>query len=212
MKWTPENIETIKGLWLEGLSATLIGKRFGVTRNSIIGLVYRAGLRRDAPTIPVRDSAKWTPDMDTRLRRMVNDGKTRNEIADAFGLGYNQILSRCRTLKLKVKDARKFTFTPFSGASGAGAQSSARKAQLGTLNGPASIITEAPDPNIKGFTCVEIPARGACKWPLTGAGADMVMCGQNCGDGVYCAPHTAMAWAPSTTDAKSLYRSVRRYA
>lgn len=211
-KWTDEKIARVETLWKQGLSCTLIGREFGVSRNAIIGLCHRRGLRRDEPIIPIRDSAKWTPDMDATIRAMSEDGKTRTQMAEALDLTYNQVLSRCRTLNLKVSDARTFTVMPFSGVSGRGAQSSRRKADLGTLGGPAAIMSEAPDPNVTGLTCIEMPARGACRWPISGAGAGMIMCGHSCGESTYCVRHDAIAFTPPATTAKGLYRSVRRYA
>ena len=47
MIWTDEQVERLKQLWLEGLSASQVAKRLGgVTRNSVIGKVYRLGLSR----------------------------------------------------------------------------------------------------------------------------------------------------------------------
>lgn len=214
MIWTDEQRAKIKDLWLGGLSATLIGRRYGVSRNSIIGVTHRMGLRRDAPTIPIRDSAKWTPEMDAKLRVCVNARLTRSAMADQLGLTYNQVLSRCRTLKLKVVDGRSFTLAPFgkSGASGNGSDKSRRLKELGQQGAPARIIDEPPDPTIKGLTCVEMPSRGACRWPMTGAGVEMVMCGQKPGEHIYCGKHHALAFTPSVVTSKSLYRAVRRYA
>ena len=43
--WSQERIDTLRQLWLEGLSASQISKRLGnVTRNAVIGKVHRMGL------------------------------------------------------------------------------------------------------------------------------------------------------------------------
>lgn len=45
MTWTEERVETLKKLWIEGLSASQIaGVLGGVTRNAVIGKVHRLGL------------------------------------------------------------------------------------------------------------------------------------------------------------------------
>ena len=45
MKWKPEQIELLKKLWAEGLSATQCANRIGgFTRNACIGQVHRLGL------------------------------------------------------------------------------------------------------------------------------------------------------------------------
>src|SRR5262249_62413387 len=52
MGWTDERVETLKKLWLDGLSASQIAKHLGgVTRNAVIGKVHRLGLSgRAAPS------------------------------------------------------------------------------------------------------------------------------------------------------------------
>ncbi|MGQ0567279.1 MAG: GcrA family cell cycle regulator [Gemmobacter sp.] len=45
MSWTDERVETLKKMWAEGQSASLIAKELGgVTRNAVIGKVHRLGL------------------------------------------------------------------------------------------------------------------------------------------------------------------------
>lgn len=57
MGWTDERVETLKKLWLDGLSASQIAKALGggVTRNAVIGKVHRLGLSgRASPSQPQR--------------------------------------------------------------------------------------------------------------------------------------------------------------
>jgi len=56
MGWTDERVETLKRLWLDGLSASQIAKQLGgVTRNAVIGKVHRLGLSgRATPSKPAR--------------------------------------------------------------------------------------------------------------------------------------------------------------
>jgi len=56
MSWTDERVETLKKLWLDGLSASQIAKHLGgVTRNAVIGKVHRLGLSgRATPSQPQR--------------------------------------------------------------------------------------------------------------------------------------------------------------
>ena len=56
MGWTDERVETLKKLWLDGLSASQIAKQLGgVTRNAVIGKVHRLGLSgRATPSQPAR--------------------------------------------------------------------------------------------------------------------------------------------------------------
>lgn len=56
MGWTEERVETLKKLWIEGLSASQIAKALtGVTRNAVIGKVHRLGLAgRATPSRPAK--------------------------------------------------------------------------------------------------------------------------------------------------------------
>jgi GcrA cell cycle regulator len=60
MGWTDERVETLKKLWLDGLSASQIAKQLGgVTRNAVIGKVHRLGLSgRATPSQPQRSTFK----------------------------------------------------------------------------------------------------------------------------------------------------------
>jgi GcrA cell cycle regulator len=60
MGWTDERVETLKKLWLDGLSASQIAKQLGgVTRNAVIGKVHRLGLSgRATPSQPARTTFK----------------------------------------------------------------------------------------------------------------------------------------------------------
>src|SRR5476649_1045832 len=60
MGWTDERVESLKRLWLDGLSASQIAKQLGgVTRNAVIGKVHRLGLSgRATPSHPSRTTFK----------------------------------------------------------------------------------------------------------------------------------------------------------
>jgi GcrA cell cycle regulator len=66
MTWTPEKLELMRTLWLEGNSASVIGEQLGVTKNAVIGMVFRLKIRR-APNTPrfslpeAREAAKPKP-------------------------------------------------------------------------------------------------------------------------------------------------------
>lgn len=45
-KWTPEQVETLRDMWLDEKSAGQIAKAIGRSRNSVLGKVNRLGLAR----------------------------------------------------------------------------------------------------------------------------------------------------------------------
>ena len=63
MGWTDERVETLKKLWLDGLSASQIAKQLGgVTRNAVIGKVHRLKLSgRAKPASAAAPRARTTP-------------------------------------------------------------------------------------------------------------------------------------------------------
>ncbi len=48
--WTPDRVKTLMALWAEGIPTLDIGRRLGVTKNSVVGKVHRLGLpKRQSP-------------------------------------------------------------------------------------------------------------------------------------------------------------------
>ncbi len=59
MSWTDERIEHLKNLWQEGLTASQIASRLGgVTRNAVIGKIYRLGLSGRGKSNSVKKAVK----------------------------------------------------------------------------------------------------------------------------------------------------------
>lgn len=211
-EWTDKRLETAKTLWLGGKSASEVAAVFGAscTRQMIIGQAYRRGWERKGPAKVGHPQTIWNEKMVADLRALVDERLSRPAIADRMGLSYDQIVSKIRKLGLDAHDARRY-----AGQTVRAAERSNRLREMGKTGAPASTQSEAPDPNISGLTTLEMPAHGACRWPVSGAGAEMIMCGHRCGDDVYCAPHMARAYAPAMESParmrRSLERSVRRY-
>lgn len=62
MAWTEQMIEDLKRMWDEGLTTGEIGKRLGVTKNSIIGKVHRLQLTaRPSPIKKKENSSTSAP-------------------------------------------------------------------------------------------------------------------------------------------------------
>lgn len=57
MAWTDEMVDQLRAMWKEGLTTGEIGKRLGVSKNSIVGKVHRLGLSgRPSPIKKKEDS------------------------------------------------------------------------------------------------------------------------------------------------------------
>lgn len=213
MMWTDDILAVMEKNWRNGLSASEVAKVIGggCTRGMVIGHAYRRGWDRAVPSKVGSPQTLWSTAMIATLRTLVKEREARSKIAEIMSLSYDQVVSKVRKLGLAAPDARRYG----GQASRAGARASFLQ-QAAAVGAPARIVNEAPDPTITGLTVMQMPSRGACRWPLTGTGASMVMCGQRCGDGVYCPPHAALAFtAPVMSAARSqrnLERGLRRYA
>ena len=58
MGWTVEMIEELKKLWAQGITTGEIGKKLGVSKNSIVGKVHRLGLSGRPSPIKKKDDGK----------------------------------------------------------------------------------------------------------------------------------------------------------
>ena len=59
MPWTDEMVESLKKMWDEGISTGEIGRRLGVSKNSIVGKVHR--LQLTARPSPIKRKDGSTP-------------------------------------------------------------------------------------------------------------------------------------------------------
>lgn len=213
MIWTDEALTRMKALWLGGKSASEIAAMIGsgCTRGVVVGHAYRRGWNREAPAKVGCPQTIWSQSMIAHLRHLVSERAARSRIAEAMNLTYDQVVSKIRKLGLDAPDARRYG----GQASRAGARASFRR-EAASTGAPATPRCEVPDEGVTGLTVLQLPARGACRWPISGAGADMVHCGQSCGDAVYCDPCARKAYlAPVMSPARSqrnLERGVRKYA
>ena len=56
-EWTEERVEELKKLWDTGLPASEIGRRFGITKNSVVGKVRRLDLAMRRAPAPAKIEA-----------------------------------------------------------------------------------------------------------------------------------------------------------
>ncbi len=57
MAWTEEMVEQLREMWKQGLTTGEIGKRLGVSKNSIVGKVHRLGLSGRPSPIKKKETA-----------------------------------------------------------------------------------------------------------------------------------------------------------
>lgn len=61
MGWTDDELEQLKAMWAEGLTASTIGRAIGKTRNAVLGKSHRIGLPGRAHTPAIRQPRVYVP-------------------------------------------------------------------------------------------------------------------------------------------------------
>ena len=85
--WTPEKIEQIKKLYLEGRPFREIGEIMGISKSAVNGEVWTLQQRGELP-VRGRENA-WTDEDVRKLLQMRADGKTFREIGETLGRSTN---------------------------------------------------------------------------------------------------------------------------
>ena len=85
--WTPEKIEQIKKLYLEGRPFREIGEIMGISKSAVNGEVWTLQQRGELP-VRERENA-WTDEDVRKLIQMRADGKTFREIGETLGRSTN---------------------------------------------------------------------------------------------------------------------------
>lgn len=195
--WTPERVEQLTKLWLDGYSATEIANIMQLgSRNSVIGKVHRLGIKRDLPATPsgLRQPKKhkqprknsrgqyrsnWTHEMDVQLRTLFAQGLSDRAIAARMEPSHSSITKRRHKLGLKAKKAKP----------------KPKRAHITNRN---QALAEA-NRKTQGLRIDQLRPN-QCRWatnepPL---GGDYVFCGDKIEPGKpYCAAHCAIAYRPT---------------
>lgn len=171
--WTDERVETLKKLWMEGLSASQIAGALGegVTRNAVIGKVHRLKL-----------SARAKPANSTPRPRPAARPAPRRVASPSAGIG---AMASSNAAKLRAAAPRPQTM----GAT-ALAQSPEMETELYVAPAAELFIPEDKRLNLLQLT------EHTCKWPIGDPlSKDFYFCGQHSLDtGPYCEFHSRRAY------------------
>lgn len=74
MEWTPERIKVLIALWEEGLPTSEIGRRLGVTKNSVVGKVHRLSLKKRQS--PIRHAGSAGTTQSKKAKKVVAQAET----------------------------------------------------------------------------------------------------------------------------------------
>jgi GcrA cell cycle regulator len=173
--WTDERVETLKKLWMEGLSASQIAGELGegVTRNAVIGKVHR--LKLSARAKPTNTAPRARPAARPAPRRVASPS--------ASPAGMSSAASRPRPA---MQASRPQTI---------GATALAHSAEMEQELYVAPAAAELFIPEDKRLNLLQL-TEATCKWPIGDPlTKDFYFCGQHSLEsGPYCDFHSRRAY------------------
>jgi GcrA cell cycle regulator len=173
--WTDERVETLKKLWMEGLSASQIAGELGegVTRNAVIGKVHR--LKLSARAKPTNTAPRARPAARPAPRRVASPS------AGLSGMGGGGAAAKMRTSMPR----------PQTMGATALAQSPDMQAEMYVAPAAAELFI----PEEKRLNLLQL-TEATCKWPIGDPlSKDFYFCGQHSLEsGPYCDFHSRRAY------------------
>ncbi|MDB5537331.1 MAG: GcrA cell cycle regulator [Devosia sp.] len=174
MGWTDERVETLKKLWMEGLSASQIAGQLGegVTRNAVIGKVHR--LKLSARAKPTNSAPRARPAARPAPRRVASPASTIGNAMAGMNKARASMSSRPQTM-------------------GATALASNPEIEAQLYVAPAS--QEIFIPEDKRLSLLQL-TEDTCKWPIGDPlNKDFYFCGGHAQDtSPYCEFHARKAY------------------
>ena len=172
--WTDERVETLKKLWMEGLSASQIAGELGegVTRNAVIGKVHR--LKLSARAKPTNSAPRARPAARPAPRRVASPSAGLPNMGGGAGKVRPQMSSRPQSI---------------------GATALAQDPQMEAELYVAPAAAELFIPEDKRLSLLQLNEH-TCKWPIGDPlSKDFYFCGQHSLEtGPYCEFHSRRAY------------------
>jgi len=175
--WTDERVETLKKLWMEGLSASQIAGELGegVTRNAVIGKVHR--LKLSARAKPTNSAPRARPAARPAPRRVASPSAG----VSSMGSGAAKVSSRPAMTMSRPQTM--------------GATALAMEPQMAAELYVAPAAAELFIPEDKRLNLLQLNEH-TCKWPIGDPlSKDFYFCGQHSLEtGPYCDFHSRRAY------------------
>ena len=169
--WTDERVETLKKLWMEGLSASQIAGELGegVTRNAVIGKVHR--LKLSARAKPTNSAPRARPAARPAPRRVASPSAGMSNMGSAKP-------------RLQMSQPRSI-----------GATALAHNPEMEQQLYVAPVAAELFIPEDKRLSLLQL-TEATCKWPIGDPlSKDFYFCGQHSLEsGPYCDFHSRRAY------------------
>ena len=108
MGWSDEQVERLRKMWLEGLTANEIAKKLGVTKNAIVGKVHRLCLQ--ARPSPIKIKAVEEPvEQSVQISDVKIETIEENEFTDVIEVKSNAVTEVCKSGNVNLVDLDSHT-------------------------------------------------------------------------------------------------------
>ncbi|WP_395664383.1 GcrA family cell cycle regulator [Methylocella sp.] len=192
MSWTDERIDLLQKMWLQGMSASKIASELanGLTRNAVIGKVYRLGLSGRGKSEAAPSGEDKAPH-DAACEPDVFPGASPGGEPDASVVRMRPQPAACDDPAPRAAEAPAAEREPFDGAAAFALK-------------PAPFIPPAPAQHHNVVAMAEPVTimdlrEFMCRWPIGDpTQADFRFCGarRTPGGGPYCPCHSTLAYQP----------------
>lgn len=162
-----------------------------------------------------RPENTWTDEKIATLERLIKERKSSGEIGDIMGLSRSTVAGKASRLGLRLLSRPPSSGRPPSGGSSKTAHRkpphlmlrprlvsrAVEQERRRSLFEPDPVaLSDAPEPSGDHYTLKDLPAC-ACKWPICGAGKNMLFCGHLALHGTsWCEHHAARVWVKRRVD------------
>ena len=175
MAWTDQMVEDLRTMWKQGLTTAEIGKKLGVSKNSIVGKVHRLGLSgRPSPIKKKDESEEYVADNTPALK----DKTPQAEKESPKAVSEPAVKEEAKPAKPSVVTAEKKS-----------EKKESRKEET------KECVKSDLEKNAKAVSLMELDNH-TCRWPLGDPKDDNFhFCGKKVKIGqTYCEEHSAVAY------------------
>lgn len=196
--WSDKEIATLRRLWMEGKSASEIGRTLQRTKSSVIGKVHR--LRespRPSPIASEENGKLWTDAHKDILTQMAKAGKRLKIIAAEVGRTEASVASKMRDMGLVIENGRSKNCGTISipkdrpNAPKPGPKPGQVKGFVFGTKLPHEPVIDTPEIAKRGVPAHECTG---CAWINGKCGRVYFMCGEPVAYRSYCASHAAISY------------------
>lgn len=201
MAWTDKMVEELKKLWDMGITTGEIGKRLGISKNSIVGKVHRLGLEgRPSPIKKSSESSsqeKKAPKKATAPKKPVGEKKAKSTAKKENATTPAPITENKEPAKKEVSAPKKSIEKPIVKNEPTVAKPLVDEDDIKLIK--SLDVKSEKDYQKENISLTELDNH-TCRWPLGDPkDADFHFCGRKVKTGqTYCEEHSAVAYVKPT--------------